>query len=548
MAGRWLTPDTPPEHKQWTRLVHMPAALDFIAPVSGALLAMTYPSNWEQHGTLTPEETAAIYSDIYQQFLDFQNEPPDWTTPDDLDGQPEQPWYEELADWIIAGFLAYTFTYQAAIVYTTTVPKLRVAFRTGNIGALFRVLINGIEVWTGDSYDVITDVIEQIFDMSAETEPYTVRIEHNGIGAGHGLTEAKLEYIRQGALADMVATILRADPNGCGVQWSTDDGGTWDTIDLSTCIAGIADDRIIQAIEDGTIPSGGQAPQSPPEPEQCRTYHVKMAANSAWVCPSPVSSGTTVEVANVVGAWNDGEAGGALGPWYCPTGNSYALGICGENDGNTDAGDPLNSVYHMRLVGHVTTWFDAFSQFAVPDGVNDAPLVFQANDSALGDNLGEIEFDVTVCTASANIHCFEWDFTTGKQTFDNHPNPINSVVYGVYTAGIGFVTDGNLVSWVGSDEPFPALVLSAIELDLQNNGDVTVNNLGVWADAGQLFSEFIQNTSGSFTYHKDWSTTWQAGKHFWINIGVGANSCTLRKMRLYFSYPGNPFGADNCEA
>src|SRR5512147_1979570 len=327
--AHWLTPDTPPEDKFYFRTLRIPAASDFLGLVNGALIELALTHNYEVSGDMSAQDTADMFLTEMLTFWHNQNEPPDWEAPDDLDGEPEQPWYEDLADWIIAGFLAITFTPQAAIVYQSTVPRLRIAIRTGDLGALFRVLINGVEVWTGDSYGVNVDLIEQTFDMSAETEPYTVRIEHNGIGEGHGLSRAKLEVVRGKALAEMVATILRADPTGCGIQWSQDNGDTWETVDLADCITTLAEEAIAQAIEDGIIAQQGtqQGPQPALSPGQCQTFHVVLSANGQWICPVPVSEDDTINVANATGGWTDGTPA-----WYCPDGNSYGLGHCGTND------------------------------------------------------------------------------------------------------------------------------------------------------------------------------------------------------------------------
>lgn len=395
-TGRWLTPNAPPEHKAYVRRVIIPADIRFLAPISGALVELTFPSAWEQDGDLTPDETAAIFSGIYQQFLPFDNEPPDWETPDDLDGQPEQPWYEDLADWIIAGFLAITFTPQAAIVYQATVPKLRVAFRTGNLGALFRVLINGVEVWTGDSYAPITDLIEQVFDMSAETEPYTVRIEHNGVGDNINGTEAKLEVIRGKALADMVATILRADPTGCGIQWSTDNGDTWDTVDLATCITGLANDAIINAVNSGYLQrAGGQlSPGGAPAPDECKTFHVTISGDGIWKLPFPVDNDYTIAFSNFKGGWTqDGLA------WVCPDGTPYVLGGCVGNPVVADETFPLPDANVMQVIGRYgEQYFDPFDGTLTVTGLeNPVDVVFQANDIDRSDNAGTVEFDIEVC-------------------------------------------------------------------------------------------------------------------------------------------------------
>lgn len=359
---------------------------------------------------MTPFEAADYFTIMWQQYTHNQDEPPDWETPDDLDGQPEQPWYEDLADWIIQGFLAVTFTPEAAIVYQATVPKLRVAIRTGNLGALFRVLINGVEVWTGDSYDAITDLLEHTFDMSAETEPYTVRIEHAGIGEGHGLTEAKLEVVRGEAVASMVATILRADPEGCGIQWSTDDGGTWDTIDLSTCINTIANGAIGQAIDDGLLQRPGtQPPPAPaPDPGDCSSWHVSLQPGAKWLCPSPVSYGDQITVSNAVGGWSIGEL-----EWWCPDGKQYYLGLCTPDSQEHLESDILNpDAYHMELIGQIegTSFPVLAAAHNVIETVVENPFYLMANTGLTGVPSGSIEFDVELCRNAAGwTHTWDVD-------------------------------------------------------------------------------------------------------------------------------------------
>jgi len=435
--ARWLTPSAPPENRFYTRRLLIPATAEFLGLVNGALLELCHEFNWEEHGDWTPEETAEYFLNMFQAYHHNENEPPDWETPDEADGQPEQVWYEDLADWIIQGFLAVTFTPAAAIVYTATVPKLRVAIRTGNLGALFKVLINGVEVWTGDSYGPITDLIEQVFDMSAETEPYTVRIEHNGIGEGHGLTTAKLEVIRGKAVADMVATILRADPAGCGVQWSTDNGDTWDTVDLATCITGLANDAIIQAVNSGYLQrAGGQTgPASPPEAEECKSYHVKLRADGRWTLPSLVNTGDTIEITDATGGWSDGSAA-----WFCPDGSAYLIGQCLSGDGDTDSGDPLNTVNHMQIIGQIGegNYVDPYTAvYTIPAVTVDQRFTLLCNDSSLADNSGEVEFDVTVCTGvPSDRFCFEYDFTAGTQDWYQKAWPVDPSA--VYSAGNGW--------------------------------------------------------------------------------------------------------------
>lgn len=391
----------------------MPADNKWTAVFDGMLLELCYRHNWEQDGDMSPEDMAQWFSDHYADFTKDATETPYSESAEDIDGLPEAPWYENVYDWIIAGFLAITFSEGAAIIYQATIPKLRMAIRTGNLGALFRVIVNGVEAWSGDSYSASVSLLEHDLDLTAYgNAPYTIRIEHNGSGPNipNG-TAAKLEYVRNEAVAQMGATILRADPSGCGVQWSTDNGDTWETVDLSTCIAGIADDRITNwvtdgglvnavqnAIDDGLIkfPASTYPPANSPAAGECKTFHVVLRANEQWVCPVNVEGDYTIQITNASGGWCDGSI-----VWRCPDGSYYFGGACQSGGKTHIAGDPSATAYHMAIIGKLLTdgtFFDPMTGvYAVPTGTASQLFVLQANDASLSDNFAEVQFDITIC-------------------------------------------------------------------------------------------------------------------------------------------------------
>lgn len=67
MAHRWLTPDSAPTGYA-SRCVFIPDAVDWIAIVTGALLPLCFPQNFEAFGTSTPEDTAAAFSTMFDGF------------------------------------------------------------------------------------------------------------------------------------------------------------------------------------------------------------------------------------------------------------------------------------------------------------------------------------------------------------------------------------------------------------------------------------------------------------------------------------------------
>lgn len=65
----WLTPNEIPATTLCRRLL-IPDDLEIVAAVSGALLSLTYAHNWEQFGTVTPEEIASAMQEMYFEWFD----------------------------------------------------------------------------------------------------------------------------------------------------------------------------------------------------------------------------------------------------------------------------------------------------------------------------------------------------------------------------------------------------------------------------------------------------------------------------------------------
>lgn len=67
----WLTGDEVPTTFK-CREVRIPDNPAFVSALNGAVLELTYPHNWEQFGTLTPQEMAAAFLDVYFALQDDQ--------------------------------------------------------------------------------------------------------------------------------------------------------------------------------------------------------------------------------------------------------------------------------------------------------------------------------------------------------------------------------------------------------------------------------------------------------------------------------------------
>lgn len=185
-------------------------------------------------------------------------------------------------------------------------------------------------------------------------------------------------------LGDVMSQQIRISPDdSCIIQmWCIDHWENW--YDPRGCVPGL----IVQPGDGGTL-----------NPGECNEYDATLLANGKWLLPVQVSAGDTIEISNVSGGWNDGGV-----TWHCPNGLTYLLGAC-ANATPAQPGDPLQSVNHMRLITEINgTFYDGFNTLiAVPSGVTNQNMVFQANDGTLSNNNGSITFHVKVCRGQQNI-------------------------------------------------------------------------------------------------------------------------------------------------
>jgi len=68
MNGRWLTPDAPAAG-YICKLLRIPNSEEHLAIVNGALLPLLYSNSFELFGTQTAEETAALFEEMYEQYI-----------------------------------------------------------------------------------------------------------------------------------------------------------------------------------------------------------------------------------------------------------------------------------------------------------------------------------------------------------------------------------------------------------------------------------------------------------------------------------------------
>lgn len=236
----YITPPTVPSTR-FCRWLSIPDDPHWLGIVSGALLELTYPYNWQQTDGITPTLAADTALAMVNEFwatsgCPTENDPPFWENSenvDDTDPPVGIPWYDTVADWFLTGFLAVTVTPLAGIFYITYVPKARLAFRRGEWGSLFKILINGIEFLTGDTYSAITDLLNVDIDFSSfaathelGAPPYTLEIRHNGTGANPN-PNPSLQVVRKRLDEEEVMAITALEQVGGQLRYQVGNVPTW---------------------------------------------------------------------------------------------------------------------------------------------------------------------------------------------------------------------------------------------------------------------------------------------------------------------------------
>lgn len=184
-------------------------------------------------------------------------------------------------------------------------------------------------------------------------------------------------------------------------------------------------------VQNADSPPNVTPPTPQPAPGACATFDMIVHANALYLSGVQVSTGDVITVTGLSGAWNDG---GTL-TWYCPTGFVYAAGICdGFLPAPVTGTDPLVASKHMILIAFDgTNYYNATAPFTINPGVALQNLTFQANDSALANNSGDVLAHVEVCK-SVTPPAADGVYWASIDNVGTYPYPVwTHIPYGVLT-------------------------------------------------------------------------------------------------------------------
>lgn len=200
----------------------------------GVMLTLCDPSSFQVfEGAISRETTAEIFSDalidaLTLETLQCEIVEPYWDDPegDDAasgDDNPAYPFYEDVAVWVIAGFVAYAAGIGAAVEFWTIAEKFRLAFRKNDKGGIVSIFMDAVEIGSVDTY-AATPSLGYFDVLSTGT---TLRMEVTGANASVVGTPVT-QFIRKRLWAGEIEPPFTRWGEDCEcVETSFDGGETW---------------------------------------------------------------------------------------------------------------------------------------------------------------------------------------------------------------------------------------------------------------------------------------------------------------------------------
>lgn len=181
-------PDIPSDEN--CRSLTIPNSLQWLGILNAAILTLTNPYNYEQlyETDLTPEECAERAMQIYESYLQSANScdlaEPYWDDPEGDDAaqgeaNPEYPFYEDVAQFVIAGFVLYaTGSPTTALQFWTVANQFRLAYRKHNLGGIIKIFMDAVQIGEVDTYAASPSL--GYFDVGSTGS--TLRLEFPTVG------------------------------------------------------------------------------------------------------------------------------------------------------------------------------------------------------------------------------------------------------------------------------------------------------------------------------------------------------------------------------
>ncbi len=252
------TPESLPDDTV-CRIFTLPADPIFLGAFMGALEYLTDPEHWQEVGSVSPEDSAQAMFDAIDASYALAEDgvcsavvpAPYWDedSGDDADDEApadDQAWYGEIVNegvtwreqvgiWAITAFVAVAATPAAAIAFLPFANRFVLAFKQNSLGAIVKVLIDGIEMATVDTYapaDAVQNITISLPAPAAfrafDADPPVLWVMHTGTANPAVTGTPTMSVIRKRLdTTEVTPANLRWNSDCDCVQQTPDKGETW---------------------------------------------------------------------------------------------------------------------------------------------------------------------------------------------------------------------------------------------------------------------------------------------------------------------------------
>lgn len=199
----YLTPNDADESDKICRSFSIPNDPQWLGNFMGALMPLSDEKQWIEFGNVTPEDAALYYQNIIDDAYDNAGEcgnevpAPYWDDAEDNEvelPEDDQTWYgtvtdalapidelnfeQNIAVWLLTGFVAYAAGVGAAIFFRTTARRFVIAVEAGEIAEIIRVVVDSAEFridTTGHEGEIIRRSVYADPDLE-EHDIYVIKV------------------------------------------------------------------------------------------------------------------------------------------------------------------------------------------------------------------------------------------------------------------------------------------------------------------------------------------------------------------------------------
>ncbi len=564
-------------------IVQVPASDEWWALMVGLLYELTLEWNWQQYeGGVDRDVAAARWQTMLEAALDVAGmtnscdldvPAPYWDddTADDADDEgtiASQPWYGELETdgvtwreqvgiWAITAFVAIAATPAAAIAFLPFANRFVLAFKQHSAGAIIKVLVDGVELVTADTYAPVDGVLNVPISLPApsgflafDTPPQMLVVMTDEANPDVVGTPAMWVIRKRLDETEITPSNIRWDSSCDCVQQTPDGGTTW--------IDSPSQDPRSSTIFQVPARSGGDPLCDSAQQMHDRIKHMLDAIIASSDILQAINAVVGViavfflEFGIVIEAiWAIVSAIFSVGTTTLAaalTDDQYDLLLCIFYCTISSDGTVTESQF-ADIQSQVTAQLNATAAFAINQALQSIGFVGLTNAGALGEVTGD-------CSGCACGWCWQVDLTSDDGGFAAATGSYSAGWNEGYVNGAGCGTDATY-TYLDMARTLPAgtytKIFFTIELVKGTICETNTNSMHDAVTGGTLLQSVTANTQPDGTHTFTWTglEVDPSGIHLvWVcgeQAGSDNPGGTVKVTAVQYEGVGeNPFGSDNC--